>query len=245
MAIRELNPTPVTVSGQSDPALSCYWRRPKNGTARSEWIVSSQNTPSSYMRNAKKGVTPLLEYGLFTPGQNSRDKNGVFWNAAKEPWRLIFQMGGAKAFPASQIIAYRWHIMPPYAGVEFPQIDGMDIDIIECPECEKGIFAYARDLGDHLRLGHGWNPAELREYGREIGMSFARQRQTRAARTLAEPIAELVELEQQDIPRNKEYACKDCDWAPVKGRKSSARALSGHRRMKHGVGRKAATGGDS
>ncbi len=245
MAIRELNPSPVEVSGQVDPSLACYWRRPDDGTPRARWITSGQHNASAFMHNARKGMVPLLEYGVFKSSVASSDKNGHPWNAHAEPWRLIFQMGGAREFPASQVIAYRWHIQPPYGGVNFPQLEGMDIDIIECPECEKGIFAYAYDLGQHLRLGHAWSPAELREYGREVSLSFARQRTARAARPLAVPVKIIEELEEQVIPRDKEYACSDCDWAPVKGNKNPRLALSGHRRMKHGVGRKAATGGDS
>jgi hypothetical protein len=247
MAIRELNPTPVEVTSQSDPALACYWRRPDDGTERARWITTGQNNASAFMHNARKGMVPLLEYGVFTPSGKARDKNGVIWDSLGERWRLIFQMGGAKEFPASQVIAYRWHIVPPYRGVEFSQIEGMDIEIIECPECDKGVFSQPYDLGQHLRLGHAWTPAELREYGREIGMSFARVRSPRTPRVMDAPADALEELELQEIPRNKEYACKEpgCDWAPVLGRKSPALALSGHRRMKHGVGRKAAVGGGS
>src|SRR3990167_1717891 len=104
------------------------------------------------------------------------------WNPAVEPWRLILQRGGAKEFPIDQILAYHWHINPPYREAVFPQLEGVDVTDYFCHECDKGIFSHpepaeaADMLKIHLTSGfdrrHEYRVEDLTALGEREGIDF-------------------------------------------------------------------------
>ncbi len=160
-----------------------YYRKP-NG-----WIVVAATTPTNRSDYEYKGFTFLPQYGEFTNGTNvlgakqlEQDDRGTPWNPAVEPWRLILQRGGAEEFPVEQVIAYRWHLRPPYREAEFPQLKDVGITNYFCPECEKGVFAStvareaAEQLRTHLTTGmnnrHSYTPTDLRALGEELDIDF-------------------------------------------------------------------------
>ena len=165
-----------------------YYRRKRDG-----WIMMAPVWPTFRQDMEFKGLEYLNVLGTFvhdTGDKVQRDLNGRNFSVAKEPWRLIFQHPkGTALFPLSQIIAYRWHIRPPYREVKFPQVEGVKIYDLFCPECEKGIFSSDReqDAIDMLRThltsrfndAHAYRPEDLKTLGAEYGIDFFAPRRGR------------------------------------------------------------------
>ena len=214
------------VATMGDFGKYIYWKL-ANG-----WVAFGPAYPAAWAKRLKAGQTPLPQYGQYDFSRRGMDADGRPWDAKAEPWRLIFQKGGAEQFPVEQIVAFRWHLRPPYREVSFPQLEGVEIEVYECPECEAGVFSRTMDLGKHLRLGHGYARSDLTEYGREAGIVFKRERPMRVPRQFGKTVAE--GLSSSEAPeRNYEYRCEICGWAPLMAQKNPAFALSGHVRMKH------------
>ena len=195
-----------------------YYRRNSDGK-----IVTSPVWPSFRADMEFKGYTFLPQYGVWTvsgPGQNTNvvDLRGRHFNPIEEPWRLILQHpDGVRAFPAWQIIAYRWHIRPPYREVTFPQLEGVEVFDYFCPECDTGIFSSTdqQDAIDQLRIHvtsrtndqHAYRPEDLRALGVELGIDFFAPRRARQAaarqaqRQEPEPVA--ADLTGNDGPVKK------------------------------------------
>lgn len=212
-----------------------YFQRVRDG-----WIVTHQCHPSAMQDMNFKGFIFLAKFGTWVmpgPGKGStvRDRRGIPFNPGEEPWRLIFQHpDGAGTFPIGQVIAYRWHIRPPYREIAFPQMDGIEIYDLFCPECDKGIFSaeHEQDAADLLRqhltsqfdTPHSYRPEDLRALGQEINVDFfaerrVRRRPVKAARPV-EPDVSLPDM----TPVENVLRCKDC------GFETTDRAA----RMRHG-----------
>ena len=211
-----------------------YYRRQSDGK-----IVTAPVWPTYRADMEFRGFTFLPQFGVWTmsgPGQNTnvKDLRGRNFNPAEEPWRLILQHPqGVAAFPSWQIIAYRWHIRPPYREVNFPQIAGQTVYDYFCPECDSGIFSALdqQDAIDQLRIHvtsrtndqHSYRTEDLRALGEEIGIDFfaARRRRQSAQQPVMEPEApEVIEM-----TANTSVICPDC------GREfAHMGALTGHRR---------------
>lgn len=222
-----LFPEPAEVAPPPGRGLHGYYRRGDNG-----WIVVASTTPSNRSDYEYKGFRFLPQYGEFKNGTNelrarqlAADDRGVAWNPAIEPWRLIFQRRGAGEFPVEQIIAYRWHLRPPYKEVTFPQIDGVDITTYPCPECEKGIFSSTNDkeaaqqLRTHLTSGvnqrHNYTATDLRELGKELAIDFDSARVGRV-QAVKEQMGVPASMEPDEVPELTpapvpEEPC-ECGW---------------------------------
>lgn len=229
-----LFPTPVETTPPPGRGLHGYYRKP-NG-----WIVLAPTSPSNRSGYEYKGFTLLPQYGEFRNGTNEpqakkkeRDDRGNPWNPAVEPWRLIFQRDGAKEFTVEQIIAFHWHLTPPYREVSFPQLEGVEITVYPCPECEKGTFSSVKaleasdQLRTHLTSGinkrHEYTPTDLRELGKELKIDFDSARVGRMQQvkeqmaptkepldlTLSEPIKEDEEPTTADVSQGRAKATGD------------------------------------
>jgi hypothetical protein len=207
-----------------------YYRKPDG------WIVPAQSAPNYFAGKLARGFTPLPQYGTFTPGQMSEDVRGIPFDAHTEMWRVIFQKDGAEAFPVEQIIAYNWHLSPPYAGVTFPQMEGVEVPELDCPECEIPPCHDISDLASHLRIGHKYTRTDLRVYGDEIGIKFDRKRtKVRMRPELKEALTKVEETTTVTLERGDPCGVDGCGWRPTKG-KNYEKAMKGHRRMKHQSG---------
>ena len=206
-----------------------YWRKPP-----SNWIVCAPGWPQEYAKRLKRGWTPLPQYGTFTPGLKSEDSRGHDFNPHREPWRIIFQKGGAEEFPVDQVIAYNLHLAPPYKEVAFPQLEGVEVDVLDCPECNTQPFHATDHLAQHLRIRHEYTRVDLKVYGEEMGIDFTRRTRKRAeVRKLAPEDLALQELSQKPVERGERCGIGGCTWSPAKRSKQPAKALAGHKRMKH------------
>jgi len=155
MALPELFPDLREVNAPPDQGRHCYFRRSLNEVnsdghphPQRGWIITGNATWSNVQHFTEKGYERLPHYGTFVidtadPRGKPKavDTRGVPWNSALEPWKQILQMGGAKEFPVSQIIAMHWDIHPPYRGVAFPQLRGVEVTNYQCPECTRGPFS--------------------------------------------------------------------------------------------------------
>ena len=235
-SIPSLYPEVAEVSTPPGRGQHGYFRRLRDG-----WIVTHGAWPTAQSDMSFKGFVFLQQFGTFVmpgPGRGStvRDRRGVTFNPSEEPWRLILQHpDGADAFPLGQIIAYRWHIRPPYREVHFPQAGGIEIIDLFCPECEKGIFSAEHEqdaagmLRQHLTCrfddAHSYRPEDLQVLGKEIGVNFfaeriVRRRPVRGDGKTLEPVVKVPSL-----TADENFRCPDCgaDFA-------KAIALTGHRR---------------
>lgn len=176
-----LYPTPADVEVHGGKGLHGYYRNIRG------WIVVQSTTPSNRSGTEFKGGRFLPQYGEFINGTSggaakAQDDRGMPWNAADEPWRLILQRGGAREFPVEQVLAYRWHIRPPYREVEFPQLEGVEVHDLYCPECDKGIFSSTDrqtavdqlrvHLTSQINLQHSYRPEDLRVLGERESIDF-------------------------------------------------------------------------
>lgn len=224
-----LFPTIASVE-QEELNFFVYWRKP-NG-----WVIAGPGWPQEYAKRIRHGWQHLGAYGSFVPGHLSRDTRGAAFSAAREGWRVGFQTdsdGFAKEFPVEQIIAYGWHITPPYREVKFPQLDGIEIETFECPECVRLPFSLASSLATHLRIGHDYSRTDLTEYGREMDIDFTQKGSREQERELRE-IAQR-NLAEAGLTLSNEFVCDvpGCGWAVPEVKTNKKQSLAAHKRFKH------------
>lgn len=172
----------------------CYWKKAEtfvDGVPAPDagWIIVAPAWPSETMRQLDKGMTPLRRYGEFTLNQAQEN-----WRVHHESFRRIFQLGGAHEFPVEQIVQFNWHRRPPYRGVTFNQLTGIEIPDFACPVCPNRHFATAENLQSHERVMHSED-----------------RQNNNLARTLAtttgqmnEPLAQfLAQLQQSNLQSNQ------------------------------------------
>ena len=238
-----LYPEPIEAHAPPGRGRHGYYRRIEDGGTASGWIVIASTSPSNRSDSEYKGFRFLPQYGEFTNGSaqpravaKERDARGNPWNPALEPWRLIFQLDGAKEFPIDQIIAYRWHVRPPYREVKFPQLQGAEITNYGCPECDKGLFSSlnaaeaAQMLRTHLTSAidaqHKYTPVDLTALGKEWDIDFDSARMGRRSVTMQEPV-EPETTEPLDLTPTNKYQCQNCGYEPTG--KSPWLALRNHK----------------
>lgn len=153
-----------------------YWRKPDG------WITVGPNAqlgvdgkPLTAQSETKRrlGWEPLIKYSftdrvsdktgqrdtieLTTDRLNGHDK--FYW---------FFVNGGAPLFPIEQIVAYHWHIKPPFSlpKTVFPQLDEYDVpEPHYCPACAPGspIKNSPEEVVKHLMVQHQMNLTQVRE----------------------------------------------------------------------------------
>ena len=230
-----------------------YYKMGKNFGYRTGWVITAPVWPTYKADMEYKGLTYLPQYGTFIMtgpgGLRTKDAKGYLWNPADEPWRNILQLGGAKEFPISQIVAFRWHIRQPYREAKFEQLEGVDIVDYQCPECEKvGFFSSADKseaaemLRTHLISGinsrHNYTMVDLRELGKEYEIDFAIRRRIHKPTNVSIIKQTVIELPVEDkwepieVVGQEEYRCSECGWMPLPNKVpvQAAAALRMHKR---------------
>lgn len=152
------------------------YRRPPGGPM-GNWIVvgpggrnsRGQRPAEQYSHYLAKGFKALEAYG---GAPKPTDQFGV------KVFLPMLKRGGAKEFPVSQVLAYKWHLKPPIKGLKFPQLDAIKDKILHalCEECEWEVFAepgdrsISRALLFHLRTAHQYNRREAALTVRDQGL---------------------------------------------------------------------------
>lgn len=217
---------PEIIESQAPPGKGHhgYFRRLRDG-----WIVTHIAHPAAISDMSFKGFTFLPQFGTWLmpgPGRGSdvKDRRGVPFNPTEEPWRLIFQHpDGASSFTVEQIIAYRWHIRPPYREAVFPQIEDTQIYDFFCPECDKGIFSSPEEqiaadlLRQHLTSKfdqvHSYRPEDLRALGQEINVDFFAERRVRRHPVRGDGATPDAPPEAPEMTQSTNVLrCKDCGF---------------------------------
>ena len=165
-----------------------YWRK-RDGRI----ITGPEPRETLYRTYQRKGYTPLPQYGrLPTPGSPVPCCTNKFMRT--DQYHVLFVNGGAKEFPLNQILAAGWHLKPPVVHgktVKFPQLKGVEIDEVQCDECDKPIWGVkgsstiVQGLRQHCKAVHNFNRREVDDmlyrvgYYTEAPKSSPRNRQRR------------------------------------------------------------------
>lgn len=90
---------------------------------------SGHRDTGSYANYLKKGFIPITKYGT-CPVPTSPN--------APQSFISMLRRGGAAEFPASQLVAYNWHRINPFAklGIRFPQITSELLNTLTGFTCE-------------------------------------------------------------------------------------------------------------
>lgn len=231
---RELFPEHATVEKTGLEEMG-YWRMPADHPSRPGWIVLSPIHGQQWTKNMnKKKMVPLAEYGSFLRHPvNGTDMRGVPTNTVDEGWKRLFQQGGAKEFPPSQVFAYMWHEDPPYVGVEFPQIEGMEVRTYYCEECGRVRTVDVMALRSHLEVRHDYRREDFNRYGEDFDIEFSRrghEKQQDALFGSGVQAAPDLEKPAEDDGRLRCELGDGCDYVVPPDKKNPVQALEMHQR---------------
>jgi len=120
-----MNRRPTTAGNRN--INNIYWKRSES---EGGWIIVGPGLETLQADHwKKKGRIPLLEYSYsdkVSPRTNLRETIDLHGDrlATTYRWYWLFKNGGAHVFPIDQIVAYHWHIEPPYGLPKsvFPQL---------------------------------------------------------------------------------------------------------------------------
>jgi hypothetical protein len=159
-----------------------YYRIPQNwpdATTRG-WVTIGPGGPGhdgrrdvgTFARYLKKGLRPIEAYGYITVPTKTD---------ATESFLPMLQKGGAKEFPCSQVIAYKWHIRPPIPGLKFPQYEANKSNVkrMTCEACGLRLYFMAsdRNAGNfyraHLQMAHKYPFRDAAEAITRAGFDLA------------------------------------------------------------------------
>jgi hypothetical protein len=158
-----------------------YWRKGPNwpDEASRGWIGVAPGGPTpagardtgAYNLYLKKGMQPITKYGYIEPPTNPE---------AIHSFLPMLKKGGAGEFPASQVIAFKWHITPPIKGLKFPQYEAVKGNVIhfECESCGHTLYFMPEERAKagetyraHLMVAHKYPFREAAEALRQSGFT--------------------------------------------------------------------------
>lgn len=148
-----------------------YYRKPPSGT-EAGWIVVNGTNPERQQGLFQKGFVPLHQYHFVSPQDvDHPDESYRTWS------QILLSPGGPAEFPVDQLIAYRWYDpnVCPVPSARFPQLVGAKITRVWCEECTTVYYHRPTHLARHLRAVHGYDRADVRAYGEQYGIVFARE----------------------------------------------------------------------
>lgn len=141
-----------------------YFRCPGDG-----WIAAADDGGLELPKKLRMGYQPLDEYGRYG--------NNAYY--AAHPFEPLFQAGGAREMPISQVVANGFHLWPPmvptcgkHAGMEkhlhhnnscwkhaqpvhFPQLEGVDVPPPqECEYCDREDLPTPEAKRQHVLVMH-------------------------------------------------------------------------------------------
>lgn len=162
---RDFRPDPLPKKfepRQRESIAGAYWQKP-DGTILASPIGPETAQGRQYVR---KGFKCLEEYSYTDRKRNDGSLIRLDYEADehKNPWYWFLANGGAKLFPAKQVIELGWDVNPPYGmPIEaFPQIVGLVPDRWECPQCPGKLgFVEQSGLLRHAAVSHKFGIMEM------------------------------------------------------------------------------------
>lgn len=147
-----------------------YYQKPNIGP-EAGWIVTApgggakggKRDAGSFAGYVARGHRPIMEYGVAPVPSDAPKPGQSFWP--------MIENGGAKEFPAAQVLAYKWHQEPPIAGITFSQyerVKGTELTFL-CDECELELSFLPDDelapraCFTHLRNAHDYPRGEAKQ----------------------------------------------------------------------------------
>jgi hypothetical protein len=188
-----------------------YYKKPPGGL-EGGWIVVNGTNPERQHGLMMTGIVPLHEFGFVDPqAVDHPDPSYRTWS------KILLAPGGPELFPVDQLIEFRWYDpeVCPVRQARFPQLVGVKITRVWCEECSTVYYHKPTHLARHLRAVHHYDRADVRAYGEQYGINFAREldRIARSVETVTyelppEPEAEpvplpAVEFEDSRAPRGR------------------------------------------
>jgi hypothetical protein len=142
---------------------NCYWHRAA-WEQDANWILVGPGPETTQAQHWQRhGRVPLEELSVtdrISPktGRKERIEYGAD-NLARNRYYWLLKNGGAKEFPIAQVVAYKWHIKPPYgmSREAFPQLEEYELpDPYWCALCPPEAMPKnsATQLLQHLMVGH-------------------------------------------------------------------------------------------
>ena len=192
-----------------------YWKK-RDGTV----ITGPEPRETLFRIYQKKGYRHMPEYGLLpTPGAPLPCCKGFM---RTDQFHVLMAKGGAKELSVRQVLAAGWDINPPTVHgkvIDFPQLRGVEVERLECDECDKPIAGVAGTnqvvvaLRQHGQAVHKFSRRDVDEMLYRIGYLDNEPRKAPVRRRVAE--AEAVAA----------HVCDQCGATF-----GAAIALSGHKR---------------
>lgn len=115
-------PTPL-----GSPGGVLYCRDPKTG-----WITGGSAYMPERSPTERQGFRYLDEYG--------EHEHNLHW--LNNPFEMLLRFGGARELPVEQVQEQGWDRHPPMVDGEviaFPQLEGIELDKIDCPFCFRAL----------------------------------------------------------------------------------------------------------
>lgn len=194
-----------------------YWRKKDGRIITGPHPDYTETLLRTYWR---KGYEVLPQYGKLPPPgaatpccPNIQMKNQQF--------HVLMAHGGAKEMAPIQVVNAGWHLNPPVVHgktITFPQLNGLNIESIECDECDKPVYGIVDRkqrgvvmiLRQHCEVAHKFTRRDVDEM---------------LARIAGRAVNEQGPVVQAVLARENSFICEVCGRGfPL------AVALSGHRR---------------
>lgn len=166
-----LEKTPLQPTAANRNINECYWRK-ATWEQDPGWIIVGPGPETAQaQRWQSHGREALIELSLtdrVSPKTRQRERIDYSTdNLARNRYYWLFKNGGAKEFPISQIVAFKWHIKPPYGMSKeaFPQLEEYELpDPWWCALCPPQAMPKnsATELLTHLAVGHKLPLAEAK-----------------------------------------------------------------------------------
>ena len=154
-----------------------YYKKPPKGV-EAGWVVINGTNPERQQGLFMKGFVPLQQYGFVSPQDVTPPDPESPTAQAYCTWStILLKPGGPEEFPVEQLIAYRWYdpSVCPVPSARFPQLVGAKITRVWCEECTTVYYHKPTHLARHLRTVHHYDRADVRAYGEQYGINFARE----------------------------------------------------------------------
>lgn len=157
-----------------------YWKRGPN-EEHAGWIligpsaeIGANGRPLTLQAEAwiRKGRVPLVQYSYTNRTYKNGERHTIETSAdrlhTEWRWYWLFKNGGAHLFPIDQIVAYKWHIKPPYDLPKsvFPQLDEWDVpDPLWCAACPgtRAPKNSVEELVTHAMIAHRMTEPQARD----------------------------------------------------------------------------------